>query len=475
MLSACIAALLLVGLLSWLWRTNRDPLIYCTLPAVAFSPLARYAGETLGGPGAWLSARKVLVLLVLISIAFRFLKGDYSWRRIRGLWFVAPYLSVVVLSVLWSVLGPFNGDTAAILDEFADWALPVVVFLCLACTPSSEDRIAGAGQAIGITVLVLAIYCGLQSLVLIGHAEWVPSPIADLTRRGMHDFWWAPFRLYGPFTTMGPNAFGIFLLFPAAYCICRCIDTRGVSRYVWGLLALITAALIAGTFSRSAQLGLIVVVAAIPLVSGSARGLALAGVTVVLTALLLAETAVGSHFTSFYRAGGSLDPDVADRLSVWQAILSQLPDRPLGFGFDGWARASRHLLVPATRGVAGAAQPGAGQYMRELADRGVAGVALLVLMMIGFTTATIRAARRNRSGFQRAFLTAAGVGFAGWTISLVSDDHLMLDAVAGMFWYIAGLALAAIRDAPGASSSKKEPTVPTTGAQLLNRRILVAP
>jgi hypothetical protein len=360
---------------------------------------------------------------------------------------VAPYLCLVLLSVLWSIAGPANSDAREILNELIDWAVPVTVFFCLAASPTSELRVASAGRVMGFTVVMVAIYCGLQVLVLMGKASPLPAWIVELTHQGQKDFWWASLRVYGPFVSAGPNALGVFLLLPIAYAATRFMDSTGSARLGWGLVVLLGAAVIVGTYSRAAQLGFIVIVIMLPLLRRSPRGIAVVSVSLLLAAGLLAETTVGQHFRSLYGGGGSFDPDVGYRLSVWRVILSQVADHPLGLGFDGWLRASQHVVVKGLATLPGAPQPGAGQWMRELADRGIAGVVLLGLMIVGLIVLTIRAARRSRSrGVRDGFLTAAAAGFAAWMVAFVSDDYLMPDVIAGMFWYFAGIALAATRD-----------------------------
>ena len=84
--------------------------------------------------------------------------------------------------------------------------------------------------------------------------------------------------------------------------------------------------------------------------------------------------------------------------------------------------------------------------MRELADRGVPGVLALGLLMVGFMRATFRAADPKRSGgYTRHFLAGAGAASVGWVCVFLTGDHLMYDSVAGMFWYMVALGLAATR------------------------------
>ncbi len=453
MIPYLVAFLAVAALLAWLWNANRDPAICLVPPALAFSPLVRYAGEALGWPGAWLSARKALVFVLGLSLAFRFLKADYTWRRIPGMAVIAPYLCLVLLSVLWSVLGPYNADAPAILDEFVDWALPVALFLYFAASPTSERTIASAERVMAFTVFTVAAYCALQLLVLIGHDSVVPNSVIELTHEGEKDFWWGSFRLYGPFASLGPNALGVFLLLPVAHAMIRCADTSGAARLGWAFVSLIAIAVIVGSYSRGAELGLLGIGLTLPLVRQSIRGFGFVALVLVGMVTLLGGTAIGQHVRAIYSAG-QLDPDVAGRLAIWREILSELPDHLLGFGFDGWSRASQHLIVVTGDPLihVGAPFPADSQWIRELADRGMPGILLLAVIMAGLIALVIRRARHQQaSSHSHSFLTAAGAGLVGWSFTLFSGDNLALTVLAGMFWYVAGIALAAARDSSGSS------------------------
>src|SRR5438105_14962061 len=88
----------------------RDPLIYLIPLALAFPPLLTYGANALGWPGGWLSTRVALVICIGLFLFFRLLGRDFSYLRIPGLAFVAPYLLLVMTSVLWGVLGPYNAE-----------------------------------------------------------------------------------------------------------------------------------------------------------------------------------------------------------------------------------------------------------------------------------------------------------------------------------------------------------------------------
>ncbi len=85
--------------------------------------------------------------------------------------------------------------------------------------------------------------------------------------------------------------------------------------------------------------------------------------------------------------------------------------------------------------------------MREVADRGIPGVLTLALLIVGFMRTTFLAANPTRSrGYGHGFLAAAGATSVGWVCVFLTGDHLMYDSVAGMFWYMMAVAVAAIRD-----------------------------
>src|SRR5437660_9220200 len=100
-----------------------DPLIYLVPLALAFPPLLAYGAKVLGWPGGWLSTRVALVICVGLFLFRRLLLRDSSYRRIPGLAVVAPYLLLVIASVLWVLLGPYNAEVGAIANELLTWLI----------------------------------------------------------------------------------------------------------------------------------------------------------------------------------------------------------------------------------------------------------------------------------------------------------------------------------------------------------------
>src|SRR5437588_4202101 len=126
----------------------RDPLIYLVPLALAFPPLLAYGASALGWPGGWLSTRVALVACIGFFLFRRLLRRDFSYRRIPGLAFVAPYLLLVIASVLWAVLGPYNDEAAAIGNELLTWLILAAVFFCIAGSCHQESDLKDAGRVL---------------------------------------------------------------------------------------------------------------------------------------------------------------------------------------------------------------------------------------------------------------------------------------------------------------------------------------
>jgi hypothetical protein len=446
-----IAALAgLIALIVWLWRGQRDPLIHLVPLALAFPPLIAYGGKALGWPGGWLSTRKALVACIVIFFVFKALRRDFSYRRIPGVWFFAPHLILVIGSVLWSILGSYNDEAGTIANELLSWAIPIVIFLCIAGSWHGERDLRRASRVLICVGLGAAAYSGFQALALTGYGYLVPTPIADLTQYGRGDLLFGSLRLYGTLPNLGPNFFGSFLLVPTVLAFSRAFDQRGFVRCAWLLSGIVGMAVIVGTYSRGAMLGLCVALLALPFWRRSARGVATMAGAIAVIGVAAAQTPIGGHVASLYLSG-QLDASGSARVRLWKAILESSADHPFGIGFNAWPRASRSRVdVGLTEPPAsmGSERPAENQWMRELADRGIPGVLALALLMAGLIRLTFGAAAPTRSsGYARDFLAAAGAATVGWGCVFLTGDHLMYDSVAGMFWYIGALALAATRDA----------------------------
>lgn len=437
----------LAGCAAWTARVlvqGRDPLLYVAPLAIAFPPFLWYAGGALGWPTGVLSTRVALVLCLALFAAHRLATADFSWRRAPGHWFVVPYLVLVPASVIWGALGVGAGDVAQLANEFVTWALPVAVFIALAATPRSEDDLAAASRALLVTVIGAGLVASTQLLFFASQEQLIPGALAQLARQVADETWFGSFRVYGTFPTIGPNMFGVFLLIPTAVLLSRAAGDSGVRRWGWVLGAVVAIAMLVGTLSRGAQLGLGVVLALLPVWRRSWR---MAGIVVLggaFAALLVAGTAPWQHALRLF-AGGQLDLDALERLNIWQAILQSAPAHPIGFGFNGWLRASGGLVDVGIAGGAntvGSSYPAENQWMRELADRGLLGVATLALLIGGLLTLTYRAAgARTPPGWRHDFMAGAGPGIAGFSIAMLTGDHLTYDNVAGMFWFTAALVL----------------------------------
>jgi O-antigen ligase/polysaccharide polymerase Wzy-like membrane protein len=441
-----VVAPVLVGVLLaivCLWRSGRDPLLYLISPALAFPPLLAYGGRSLGWPTGWLSTKVALALCLTLWVVFRLARGDFRWNRLNGSWFIAPWVMLVLWSVIWVVLGPFNQDVGIITREFLRWALPPVAAACLAASIRSEADINLATLVLVWTALVVVIYTGFQGLVFAGQESFVPDPIIAVTRAAQAETPFAAYRLYGTLPNVGPNALGLFLIIPSTLAFSRAAGTTRGRRLVWLGAGLVMAFTIAATFSRGAQLGFAVALLALPVWRRSRFGLFAVVLGLVVTSFGVANTPVGESILRVH-AAGQWDPDVEARIVGWRTIVQQFPDHPLGLGFDGWIRVSQHMVGFSDPFFAdiGAGHAADNQWMLELAERGVLGVLALALMIGGLLVTSFRQAPRLH-GIRRDVVTGCGAGFAGWAIAFVSGNHLMYDSIEGVFWYAVAVAVMA--------------------------------
>ena len=438
-----------MAVIVWLWLGRRDPLLHLVPVALAFPPLMAYGGPALGWPGGWLSTRVALVACIALSLLFRVARRDFSYYSIPGMWFVAPYLLLVFASVLWGVLGPYNSEAGVIANELLSWVILVTLFLCIAGSAQGEGDLKRASQMLFGVGFGIAVYSGFQALALIGNTQLVPTPIANLTQYGRENLLFAPYRLYGTLPNVGPNFFGAFVLVPTILAFSRAYSERRLVRISWVLAGLVGVAMIVGTYSRGAMLGVVVALVMLPLWRRSLRGMASMVATLSVLAVGVAQTPVGRHVASLY-AAGQFDVSGSARVYLWKAILKSSAEHPLGLGFDGWPRESRINLSVGLADIPtsiGTEHPAENQWMRELADRGIPGVLALALLLGGFARVTfVQADPRRSSGYSRDVLVATGAASVGWAVILLTGDHLTYDNVAGMFWYMMALSLAATRD-----------------------------
>lgn len=431
---------------------RRDPLLYLVPLALTFAPFIWHASAVLGWPVRWLSTRVALVGCIALFAGYRIVSNDLSWRPLGGRCFVLPHLTLVTASVIWAALGVAAGDVAQLANDFVSWLLPVCVFFLLASSARSETDLAFVSRVLLVTMGAAASVALTQVLFFAGREELIPGPLAQLARQVSEETWFGSFRVYGTFPTIGPNMFGVFLIVPTAILLSRTAGASGSERWVWGLGAVVSVAMVGATLSRGAQLGLLVSLAMLPIWRRSWRaGMAVLGFTAVGT-VVAAGTGVWQHALRLF-AGGQLDVDALERLNIWRAILREAPERLLGFGFNGWARVSGRLVdvgVADGANTVGSSYPAENQWLRELADRGLLGVVALAVLIAGLLVVTYRAsAAKTPSGWQRDFMAGAGAGFAGLAVAMLTGDHLSYESIAGMFWFVAAVVLSAEQPSDG--------------------------
>jgi len=206
--------------------------------------------------------------------------------------------------------------------------------------------------------------------------------------------------------------------------------------------------LIAGTYSRGAMLGLVGALLALPIWRRSIGSALLIVTAIGVMTVGIAQTPVGGHAESLY-ASGQFDVSAGARLYLWRSILTTAQEHPLGLGFNGWPRESRTRVDigyndPPWR--LGSEHPAESQWMRELADRGVLGVAALALLMFGVIRTTVKVSSPvGPNSYSQDFLVAVGASSVGWCLTFLTGDHLMFENVAGLFWYTVAIALAVAR------------------------------
>ncbi len=439
----------------WLWMSHRDPLIHLVPVALAVPPLLAYGGQALGWPGGWLSTRVALVGCIALHGAQRVVRSNYSFRSIPFAWFILPYPAIVIASVIWGSL-VYNDDVSAIANEFVTWLVPLIIFLLILGERRGERDVRHTRQALGVVGISISAYCVLQGLVLAGYDRFVPMPIFDITEFGRRDLLFGSFRLYGTFPNLGPNFLGFFLIAPTVVALNACMDHR--PRLGWLFAAITGGAVILGTYSRGAILGLLTSLLLLPVWRRSKAGVAIAATAVVVGGVAIAGTPVGRYVRSLYTSG-QLDVSGSARIYLWRTIAATSVEYPIGRGFNGWLRASRKseevgLADPPE--TLGSPRPAENQWMRELADRGPLGVMALALLLGGTLFVTYRrSSLTRRPGTGREFIVSAGSIFGGWAIAFLTGDHLMYESTAGMFWYVLAVCLATIRDA--------DPPIPAKG------------
>jgi O-antigen ligase len=157
----------------------------------------------------------------------------------------------------------------------------------------------------------------------------------------------------------------------------------------------------------------------------------------------------------------SLEPSAQIRVYTWQALMKVITDHPL----DGVGFAGLHSVLPSTGEDLGldVMDSSHNSYLRFLAEMGILGLVLFVLLMWNCWTLAMKGLRLAKTKFDRQL--ALGLAAATLTLawSCAFGDRVFSILVMGSFWMMCALVDDMVQEAEGHPGLNDDPA-PRAGA-----------
>lgn len=255
-------------------------------------------------------------------------------------------------------------------------------------------------------------------------------------------------RIYGTF--IHPNALGVYLVLILSVFVCQALAHSGKRKFVSLLIVAASGVLLAGTLTRIAWIGAVVVL----LVVGALRSRAL----LVIASFLVVIVAGTVPFISA-RLADPLGGSFADRIGLWRGLLYE------------WADLTRNDagIIPVTLNrlgglgpgiVAALTTPGRGvpyaahnDYLRVLVEYGLFGLGLFLalhLLLFAFAFRTWKMTTDKA-------MAAVALSFVALTVAYpimnLTENIFAATQNQIYFWSLAGLTVAVSRLSPRAEAS----------------------
>ncbi len=300
----------------------------------------------------------------------------------------------------------------------------ILFFLVLAsCEPDGVTlrRLLGAMVAVGVLVSLYGFYQAL-----------FPEKFRNVwTDTDM--FSSIAFRVYS--TLENPNVLGEYflLVIPLGAALLLTAKTWP-RRILWLLGCGIMGVCLILTYSRGCYLGLLFA-AAIFLVLLDRRFLVVGIVAIALSPLYLPESVL-SRFTSIGNMG---DTSTSYRVYIWMGTLAMLKDYwlcGLGPGTEAF-----NVIYPKYAYNAITAPHSHNLYLQLVCDTGICGLAVFVLLMIGFYRMMFTAIAQETDRSAKIFQIAGVSGVSGFLLQSMTDYTFYNYRVMLLFWVMLGLSV----------------------------------
>jgi O-antigen ligase len=272
-----------------------------------------------------------------------------------------------------------------------------------------------------------------------------PSTVTHLRLAGQRIF-----RAHGAVTRHG--YFSVFMVIGIALAAAfyRANPQRS-AKLIFGLLCLVFAGGLFGSFSRTSWLVALLIITVVPIVSRAqgrlrsgasraGRSIMAIGLAVAFVALLvLAGLTIGPDFVK-ERALTLMSPTqtsgFTSRDSIWQTSLQRIGDRPL-FGYG-------------RRSVEGAVLHGGkvvtshNIFLDVAHDRGIVALFLWLALWVAFMMDALRAYSRSQQTIYRGLFGGIALGLIAFILSGLTRSPALYPETAALYWLLAGLLESAI-------------------------------
>ncbi len=397
---------------------------------------------------------KVVVLRSLVLIGLVAWTGDLLTRGgvvrwVRAGWVAVAFFAWAALSTAFAqsfVVSLFG--TYGRVEGLITIACYVLLFFLTLQLADSAKRVRSLVRTIVVTAGVVSAY-GLLQAAGLDPLEWVKLG----------------FDSRMAFSTLGnPDLLGAYLVAPLALSLGLLFSEKSVRLQVaYGCTTALIAAALAATFVRGAWLGgLAALIAfAVALLRGRVSvdrrqlllGAGALGLVVVVAALSLMSSSVERNFltrvTSIFQGGGSL----STRFLIWGSALRAIAARPvLGVGPDAFGlaytpfEAAKIITITNGQQIANNAHNVFLQYAATLGVVGAVLFAMLPVLAIARSAKVAFARRGDASHLLFSGIAAGTIGYLVYLLSGLSDVGSMW-----LLWVALGMLLSA-----GASSRRVE-------------------